>query len=202
MSVLDDATLEITELPIRTWTQNYKEEVLEPMLQGTDKTPAMITLVLFQIMTSIGMFMPVLCLIHESNVWICLCNHVHLAGCFIFGLLCFCFFVLFCFLNPWVSCGSIPGIYLYQAGRPSVKNVGHYTQTVKPFFFIPAMLIGTIDFHYFLTLSLTLALPGVTRSAQSKTYWLTFLTHSSSDQDEISCGDEAVQVEHPESTFE
>ncbi|KAI4797441.1 hypothetical protein KUCAC02_025076, partial [Chaenocephalus aceratus] len=37
VSVLDRTTIEITELPVRTWTQSYKESVLEPMLQGTDK---------------------------------------------------------------------------------------------------------------------------------------------------------------------
>ena len=30
--VVDDNTLVITELPLRTWTQNYKENVLESML--------------------------------------------------------------------------------------------------------------------------------------------------------------------------
>ena len=45
IAILDDQSIEITELPIRTWTQTYKESVLEPMLQGTDKTPAFITLV-------------------------------------------------------------------------------------------------------------------------------------------------------------
>uniref|UniRef100_A0A3Q3NNP3 DNA topoisomerase 2 n=1 Tax=Labrus bergylta TaxID=56723 RepID=A0A3Q3NNP3_9LABR len=42
VSVIDRNTIEITELPVRTWTQSYKESVLEPMLQGTDKTPALI----------------------------------------------------------------------------------------------------------------------------------------------------------------
>uniref|UniRef100_A0A8C1K2T9 DNA topoisomerase 2 n=1 Tax=Cyprinus carpio TaxID=7962 RepID=A0A8C1K2T9_CYPCA len=42
VSVLDKNTVEITELPVRTWTQAYKESVLEPMLQGTDKTPPLI----------------------------------------------------------------------------------------------------------------------------------------------------------------
>ncbi|XP_072226681.1 DNA topoisomerase 2-beta isoform X2 [Leuresthes tenuis] len=41
--VIDKNTIEITELPIRTWTQAYKESVLEPMLQGSDKTPALIS---------------------------------------------------------------------------------------------------------------------------------------------------------------
>uniref|UniRef100_A0A672PNK0 DNA topoisomerase 2 n=1 Tax=Sinocyclocheilus grahami TaxID=75366 RepID=A0A672PNK0_SINGR len=43
VSVLDKNTVEITELPVRTWTQAYKESVLEPMLQGTDKTPPLIS---------------------------------------------------------------------------------------------------------------------------------------------------------------
>ncbi|CAM4635516.1 unnamed protein product [Leuciscus chuanchicus] len=42
VSVLDKNTIEIIELPVRTWTQAYKESVLEPMLQGTDKTPPLI----------------------------------------------------------------------------------------------------------------------------------------------------------------
>ncbi|KAK9526301.1 hypothetical protein VZT92_015009 [Zoarces viviparus] len=40
--VIDRNTIEITELPVRTWTQAYKESVLEPMLQGSDKTPPLI----------------------------------------------------------------------------------------------------------------------------------------------------------------
>ncbi|XP_053309039.1 DNA topoisomerase 2-alpha [Spea bombifrons] len=43
LSVLDTTTIEISELPIRTWTQNYKEQVLEPMLNGSEKTPPLIT---------------------------------------------------------------------------------------------------------------------------------------------------------------
>ena len=42
VSILDDDTIEISELPLRVWTQNYKENVLEPMLTGTDKIPAVI----------------------------------------------------------------------------------------------------------------------------------------------------------------
>ncbi|KAI9012860.1 DNA topoisomerase [Gaertneriomyces semiglobifer] len=36
ISKIDDTTVEITELPIRTWTQNYKED-LESWLTGTEK---------------------------------------------------------------------------------------------------------------------------------------------------------------------
>lgn len=35
--------VEITELPVGVWTQNYKENVLESMLTDTDKSPAVIT---------------------------------------------------------------------------------------------------------------------------------------------------------------
>lgn len=41
-AVLDGEKLEISELPIGTWTQNYKESVLEPLLHGNDKTKAVI----------------------------------------------------------------------------------------------------------------------------------------------------------------
>uniref|UniRef100_A0A0M3IS16 TOP4c domain-containing protein n=1 Tax=Ascaris lumbricoides TaxID=6252 RepID=A0A0M3IS16_ASCLU len=43
IAIIGEGTIEITELPIRTWTQTYKESVLEPMLDGSDKQPAMIT---------------------------------------------------------------------------------------------------------------------------------------------------------------
>ncbi|KAL7421894.1 DNA topoisomerase 2 [Cryptotrichosporon argae] len=36
---LDDTTLEVTELPVRRWTQDFKE-MLEEMTTGTDKVPA------------------------------------------------------------------------------------------------------------------------------------------------------------------
>ncbi|XP_041029366.1 DNA topoisomerase 2-alpha isoform X1 [Carcharodon carcharias] len=43
ISVLNTTTIEISELPVKTWTQTYKEQVLEPMLNGTEKTPSLIT---------------------------------------------------------------------------------------------------------------------------------------------------------------
>lgn len=42
VAILDERTIEITELPVRTWTQVYKESILEPMLHGTEKSPALI----------------------------------------------------------------------------------------------------------------------------------------------------------------
>jgi len=41
MEKVDDTTLEILELPIRKWTQDYKE-MLEEYTTGTDKVPATI----------------------------------------------------------------------------------------------------------------------------------------------------------------
>nr|XP_033326918.1 DNA topoisomerase 2 isoform X1 [Megalopta genalis] len=43
ISVIGPDKVEITELPVGTWTQAYKETVLEPMLHGTDKIPAVIS---------------------------------------------------------------------------------------------------------------------------------------------------------------
>ncbi|XP_058140210.1 DNA topoisomerase 2-alpha isoform X2 [Dasypus novemcinctus] len=43
VAILNSTTIEISELPIRTWTQTYKEQVLEPMLNGTEKMPPLIT---------------------------------------------------------------------------------------------------------------------------------------------------------------
>ncbi|CAL1599176.1 unnamed protein product [Knipowitschia caucasica] len=43
VSIIDSETIEISELPVKTWTQSYKENVLEPMLNGTEKVPPLIT---------------------------------------------------------------------------------------------------------------------------------------------------------------
>ncbi|XP_060950829.1 DNA topoisomerase 2-alpha [Limanda limanda] len=43
VAIIDSTTIEISELPVKTWTQNYKENVLEPMLNGTEKVPPLIT---------------------------------------------------------------------------------------------------------------------------------------------------------------
>ncbi|KAI6171976.1 DNA topoisomerase 2 [Aphelenchoides besseyi] len=42
VGILGNDTIEITELPIKTWTSNYKAALLNPMLEGTQKTPATI----------------------------------------------------------------------------------------------------------------------------------------------------------------
>ncbi|KAF3853418.1 hypothetical protein F7725_014106 [Dissostichus mawsoni] len=39
VAIIDSTTIEISELPIKTWTQN----VLEPMMNGTEKVPPLIT---------------------------------------------------------------------------------------------------------------------------------------------------------------
>ncbi|CAJ0604912.1 unnamed protein product [Cylicocyclus nassatus] len=43
VAVLGDDVIEITELPIKTWTQTYKESVLEPMLDSSDKKTPLIS---------------------------------------------------------------------------------------------------------------------------------------------------------------
>jgi DNA topoisomerase-2 len=49
ISVVSETNLEITELPIGTWTQTYKESVLEPMLHGAnEKVPPSITYAIIQ----------------------------------------------------------------------------------------------------------------------------------------------------------
>ncbi len=42
-AILSSKSFEITELPIRVWTQTYKESVLETFLNGTEKMPSFIT---------------------------------------------------------------------------------------------------------------------------------------------------------------
>ncbi|XP_035002136.1 DNA topoisomerase 2-alpha [Hippoglossus stenolepis] len=43
VAIIDSTSIEISELPVKTWTQTYKENVLEPMLNGTEKAPPLIT---------------------------------------------------------------------------------------------------------------------------------------------------------------
>ncbi|KAL7869965.1 hypothetical protein AOLI_G00139530 [Acnodon oligacanthus] len=43
VAIIDSTTIEISELPVKAWTQTYKENVLEVMLNGSEKVPALIT---------------------------------------------------------------------------------------------------------------------------------------------------------------
>ncbi|CAG5908755.1 unnamed protein product [Menidia menidia] len=43
VAIIDSTTIEISELPVKSWTQAYKENVLEPMLNGTEKVPPLIS---------------------------------------------------------------------------------------------------------------------------------------------------------------
>lgn len=40
--VIDNTTVQITELPVGTWTRPYMEEVLQTLLNGTKKQPPVI----------------------------------------------------------------------------------------------------------------------------------------------------------------
>lgn len=42
-AILDNQKLEISELPIGTWTQKYKEDILEPLLHGAEKSKPVIS---------------------------------------------------------------------------------------------------------------------------------------------------------------
>ena len=46
----------------------------------------------------------------------------------------------------------------------------------EPNFFILAMIIGSIDFHHFMSFSVTLTL-AVVRSVENEIFWLHFLSH-------------------------
>ena len=63
---LSPTSLEITELPIRSWTQAYKENVLEPMLHGTEKAPPFITYVQTELWGGGGV------IIQGLSLWSCL----------------------------------------------------------------------------------------------------------------------------------
>ncbi|XP_046888595.1 DNA topoisomerase 2-alpha isoform X2 [Hypomesus transpacificus] len=43
VAIIDSTTIEISELPVKTWTQTYKENILEAMLNGTEKVAPLIT---------------------------------------------------------------------------------------------------------------------------------------------------------------
>lgn len=43
VSILDDKKVEISELPVGTWTQNYKESTLESLLHGSEKVKSVIS---------------------------------------------------------------------------------------------------------------------------------------------------------------
>lgn len=43
IAIIGNDKIEITELPVGVWTQNYKENVLEPLLHGSEKVKAIIS---------------------------------------------------------------------------------------------------------------------------------------------------------------
>ena len=63
--------------------------------------------------------------------------------------------------------------------------VEHQAQTCEQNLFIPAMLVGIIDFYHFIPLSVTLTLTGDHKTKESKTSWLHFLPDFSTNQDEF-----------------
>ena len=63
--------------------------------------------------------------------------------------------------DPYESYGSMEWVMFVGLASQSAFlhgknfNIGYYTQTTQQKFFIPAMLIGTIDFYHLMPLSLT-----------------------------------------------
>ena len=56
-------------------------------------------------------------------------------------------------------------------------NVGRYTQTSQPVFFINLMLVGTIGLCHCIPIPVALTLDGINRSAYSKDRWCHFLSY-------------------------
>ena len=74
---------------------------------------------------------------------------------------------------------------MWGGGGGGGQKQKRYAHTFLTYFFVLAMLIGTIDFWCFMPLSVTLTLAGVTRSLESKTDGHNFRVHFSTNQDEI-----------------
>ena len=96
-------------------------------------------------------------------------------------------------------------IRVRPSGRPAVRlawkkiNVGHCARTFQPVLFIPAMLIGTIDFYHTIFIDLDL---GWASRGQREVKPLDFIiAHFSADQYEIGDTVEAIAVELPDTTF-
>ena len=81
-------------------------------------------------------------------------------------------------------------------------NIWHYTKTFQINVFRPAMLISTIDFYRVIPLSMTLTLTGDHKVGTKRNLLASFLALYSSDQAEMWCGVETVQVKHPDTNFE
>ena len=63
------------------------------------------------------------------------------------------------------------------------------------------MVIGTFDFYHLIPLLLTSTLPGG-HKVSAKQKLMALFSCTLADQDEIRCGDEIIQAEHPETIFE
>ena len=80
-------------------------------------------------------------------------------------------------------------------------NIWYYVQNFQPNVFILAMILGTA-YLYHCHIRWPWLWQWVTKYVGSKIFWLHFLAHFSTDQDEIWCCVEVMQVEHPNSSLE
>ena len=98
-----------------------------------------------------------------------------------------------CMSSVWIyiiSCICVAGHCL--SGQLSFMhgknfNIGQYSQSFQPMFFIPAMLIGTIDFYHFIPLSVTLIMAEV-HKVSSKQDLLALFTHTFFQQNGMKFG--------------
>ena len=75
-------------------------------------------------------------------------------------------------------------------------------QTFQQVFFIPAMLIGTINFYHFIPLSAILTLAWGHKVSTRQSLLASFLTHFSADEDEVWYCVEAFQVKQRDTNFD
>ena len=118
-------------------------------------------------------------LVNEGKTYIGLC--VYVFCCFLCNCLDFCFGQ--CLLCRRVTHRSMLSVMFScqpakQLALQKLLILDSYLQNVSEKYAIPAILKGTIDLCHLILPSMACTLVEITRSAESKTCWLCFLTHS------------------------
>ena len=129
-------------------------------------------------------------------VWVWVCVHFYWSNGVTYGSLILC--KQSCYI---VSSGRCPSVLPSAWPSYVAKSLALViTCNVNRIFVIPGMLLlltSTILYHFLWSWPWL----GVTGSAQSKTCWLHFRAHFSTEWDEM-CGDEAIKGEHAEIFFQ
>ena len=152
-------------------------------------------------------------------VWIC-------CSCFVLKIdrffrvcviICLCVSILFFFFGLWtfvlslffvvlgrICCSSLSVtsgpmwtvVFVRLAVLRWMSCANFYTN------FLSYLHKGTIDFNHSVPLQWPWPWLELTRSVESKTLWLHFLAHFSTDQDKIWCCAVATRIKYPDTTFE